>query len=201
MERVRHQVMGDAGGLRRFTTGKVFLGREIPAGGLRQDMLRDSVELGLKDIARAPGNDFDQCESQISSYFIAEAIRTTFPKETSRLFIKMRKSNSVSARNYSIPEMPKIDIIPSEKTQRVVLGPIPSEEGSISGNISVLRNIFLRQLDFDREVDFSSRLFLFSATNLLCSVFVLLCSCAERQWGTSVGIDGLYQFSPFFTSE
>ena len=152
--------MGDAGGLRRFTTGKVFFGREIPAGGLRQDMLRDSVELTLKDISRAPGNDFDQYESQISSYLIAEAIRTTFPEETSRLFTKMRKSNNVSARKYSIPEMPKIDIIPSEKTQRVVLGPIPAEEGSVSGNISVLRNIFLRQLDFDRETDFSRRLFL-----------------------------------------
>ena len=34
MEQVRHQVIGDAGGLRKFTTGKVFLGREIPAGGL-----------------------------------------------------------------------------------------------------------------------------------------------------------------------
>ena len=160
MEQVRHQVIGDAGGLRKFTTGKVFLGREIPAGGLRQDMLQDSVELTIKDIIRAPGNDYDQCESQISSYFIAEAIRTTFPEETSRLFTKMRKTNNVSVRKYNIPEMPKIDIIPLEKTQRVVLGPIPSEEGSISGNISVLRNIFLHQLDFDREEDFAQRLFL-----------------------------------------
>jgi hypothetical protein len=48
MEQVRHQVIGD--GLRKFTTGKVFLGREIPAGGLRQDMPQDSVELTIKDI-------------------------------------------------------------------------------------------------------------------------------------------------------
>jgi hypothetical protein len=158
MEQVRHQVMGDAGSLRRFTTGKLFLGREIPAGGLRQDMLRDGVELGLKDILSAPGNNYDQYESQISSYFIAEAIRTTFPKETNRLFAKMQKSNSVGSRNYKIPQMPKIDILPLEKTQRVVLGPIPSEEGSISGNISVLDNIFLHQLRFSPEADFSQRL-------------------------------------------
>ena len=36
--------------MRKFTTGKVFLGREIPAGELRQDMLRDDVELRFKDI-------------------------------------------------------------------------------------------------------------------------------------------------------
>jgi hypothetical protein len=56
--------------------------------------------------------------------------------------------------------MPNIDIPPLEKTQRVVLGPITSEEGSISGNISVLENIFLHQLHFDPEADFSRRLFL-----------------------------------------
>lgn len=160
MEQVRHQVMDDAGKLRKFTTGKVFLGREIPAGGLRQDMLRDGVELRLKDILCAPGNKYDQYEAQISSYFIAEAIRTTFPKETNRLFAKMQKSNSVGSRKYNIPKMPKIDILPLEKTQRVVLGPIPSEEGSISGNVSVLENIFLHQLRFSPETDFSQRLFL-----------------------------------------
>ena len=60
MEQVRHQVMGDAGKLRKFTTGKAFLGRDIPAGGLRQDMLRDDVELELKDILCAPGSQHDQ---------------------------------------------------------------------------------------------------------------------------------------------
>lgn len=54
--------------------------------------------------------------------------------------------------------MPKIDIPPLEKT--LVLGPIPSEEGSISGNIKVLDNIFLRQLGFSSEEEFSQRLFL-----------------------------------------
>jgi hypothetical protein len=152
--------MGDAGKLRKFTTGKAFLGREIPAGGLRQNMLRDDVELELKDILRAPGSQHDQCESQISSYFIAEAIRTTFPEETKRLFAKMQKSNTGGSHKFNIPKMPKIDIPPLEKTQRVVLGPIPAEEGSISGNIKVLDNIFLRQLGFSSEEEFSQRLFL-----------------------------------------
>src|SRR5436305_14561380 len=122
--------MDDTGGLRRFTTEKVFLGREIPAGRLCQDMLQDSVELTLKDILTAPENNYDLYEHQISSYFIAEAIHTTFPKETSHLYTKMRKWNSLSSCKYDIPEMSKIDILSPEKIQRTVLGPIPSEEGS-----------------------------------------------------------------------
>src|SRR6266516_341644 len=160
MEQVRNQVMGDAGSFRRFNTGKVFLGREIPAGGLLQDMLWDGVGLTLKDILTAPGNSYDRYEHQISSYFIAEAICTTSREETSRLYTKIRKWKSVSSQEYNVPEMPKIDIPPLEKTQRIVLGPIPSEEGSVSGNISVLENIFLHQLRFSPDADFSQRLFL-----------------------------------------
>jgi hypothetical protein len=38
-EDVRHQVLSDNGQMRFVTTGKVFIGRDIPDGGLRQTML------------------------------------------------------------------------------------------------------------------------------------------------------------------
>ena len=44
-EKVRHQVLGDNGMMRSVTTGKVFLGYDIPPEGLQQSMHHPDVSL------------------------------------------------------------------------------------------------------------------------------------------------------------
>jgi hypothetical protein len=45
------QRLGEFGDLLQFTTGKLYLGADIPDSGLRQDMLNDSILLRyLSDI-------------------------------------------------------------------------------------------------------------------------------------------------------
>ena len=65
--------------------------------------------------------------------------------------------------------MPQLDILRPEKTHVATLGPINSEEGTISGNYGVLADIFIRQLTFDPKTDFSKRLFLVFGDQLTVS--------------------------------
>ena len=56
--------------------------------------------------------------------------------------------------------MPKLEILPPEKTHSVNLGPINAGEDTIAGNYDVLEKIFLQQLSLNHESNFSKRLFL-----------------------------------------
>lgn len=151
-ERVHHQVIGENSTLRHFTTGKVFLGREIPCGGLRQDMLHNHIQIDIDDIVSADGHQHDHIQDQISKYLILDAIRTAYPDEIHSLLHSSKEPITM--------EMPRLDILPPERTSTTTLGPIPAEEGTIAGNYDILHDIFIRQLGFNPDVDFSTALFL-----------------------------------------
>ena len=113
----------------------MFCGRDIPSGGLQQDMLHNDVRLKINGIIDASGNQHDHVQVQISKFFICDAIRYTFSEE-------VRHLNS----HLGEYEMPRLEILPPEETHSVNLGPINSGEGTIAGNYDVLKNIFLQQL-------------------------------------------------------
>lgn len=151
-ERVHHQVIGENSTLRHFTTGKVFLGREITCGGLRQDMLHNHIQIDIDDIVSADGHQHDHIQDQISKYLILDAIRTAYPDEIHSLLHSSKEPITM--------EMPRLDILPPERTSTTTLGPIPAEEGTIAGNYDILHDIFIHQLGFNPDVDFSTALFL-----------------------------------------
>jgi len=132
----------------------------MPDGGLRQDMLNDSVLLKDLDILCAEGNQHDEIQCQISKFFIAKTIHEAYPTSVDHVFDLNRTDIQLDrSHDYSMPKMPEIDVLPPEVTPTTTLGPITAEEGSIEGNYQVLEDIFLRQLSLDREKDFSPRLF------------------------------------------
>ena len=67
-EQVHHQIIGSNSVLHHFTTGMVFCGRDIPSGGLKQDMLHNDVRLKRADIMNAQGNLHDHVQDQISNF-------------------------------------------------------------------------------------------------------------------------------------
>jgi hypothetical protein len=103
-------------------------------------MLDDSILIEDTDILCAAGNQHDKTTCEISRFFIAKAIEKAYPKSVHHVFDLKR------SRDYSLPKMPEIDILPPEVTPTTTLGPITAEEGSIEGNYQVLEDIFLRQL-------------------------------------------------------
>lgn len=157
-ECVHHQVIGDNSTLRHFTTGKLFLGRGIPNGGLRQHMLHNHVQITINDILSADGNHHDYVQDQISKYFIFNAILTIFPKgiqqflHTDQAVICMN-----NRRGYGIPKMPQLNILPPKVTQTTTLRPITAEESTIAGSYAILEDIFIRQLTFNPKTDFTER--------------------------------------------
>ena len=133
----------------------MFCGRDIPSGGLQQDMVHNDVRLKITDIIAADGIQHDDLQIQISKFLIFDAIRSAFSEE-----IRHLDSRTGDSGEYLTTEMPKLEILPPEVTYSVNLGPINAAEGTIAGNYDVLRNIFLQQLSYNREADFLKRLFL-----------------------------------------
>ena len=156
--------------MRQYTTGKLYLGVDIPDGGLRQDMLNDSISIEDTDILCAAGNQHDKTTCEISRFFIAKAIEKAYPKSVHHVFdLKRTDMELDSSRDYSLPKMPEIDILPPEVTPTTTLGPITAEEGSIERNYQVLDDIFLRQLGLDQDKDFIERLILIFGDQLTVS--------------------------------
>jgi hypothetical protein len=89
----------------------VFCGRDIPSGGLKQDMLHNDVRLNIDDIMRANGNPHDHVQVKISKYFILDTIRSAFSKETRRI-------DSRGLGEYLTIEMPKFEILPQKRRTR-----------------------------------------------------------------------------------
>jgi uncharacterized protein DUF6589 len=69
---------------------------------------------------------------------------------SARALILPRKASALNASS----------ILSPERTLSMTLGPIPAEEGTIAGNYDILHNIFIHQLGFNPDIDFSTRLFL-----------------------------------------
>jgi hypothetical protein len=104
------QRLGDADELRQFTTGRGFLGLDIPADGLRQDMLDNSVLLDESDIIFAEGTGDDDVNCQISKFFITEAIREAYPSAVAHVFNEERADITFQpCGKDSMPKMPSID--------------------------------------------------------------------------------------------
>jgi hypothetical protein len=70
-EKVRHQVLGDNGMMRSVTTGRVFLGYDIPPEGLQQSMHHPDVLLKYgKDVLCAPGAQRDDVQASVPNGWI-----------------------------------------------------------------------------------------------------------------------------------
>jgi hypothetical protein len=62
-ENVQHQVSGKTGIMRSVTTGKVFVGNDIPDGGLLQKMLRKNAPLDYMDVMVSDGTRRDKAHN------------------------------------------------------------------------------------------------------------------------------------------
>ncbi|KAI9763921.1 MAG: hypothetical protein M1839_006119 [Geoglossum umbratile] len=150
---IKEQRIGDNSVFNSVTTGKVIQGRDIPHGGLRQDMVNPEAELSILDIVLAPGNSTSGIQAEISKFLIFESIATTFPDAICSVYTR---------HGVPRPQMPQVEVLPLSKQGRSVhssLGPIPFDESSNAGNISVLQNIFRQQYRLGDDA-FAERLFL-----------------------------------------
>jgi hypothetical protein len=152
-EKVKHQVLGDSGVMRSVTTGKVFLGYDIPPEGLQQSMHHPDVLLKYaKDVLSAPGAQRDDIQTDICRFFIADAMRRLYPKAIDQIWVKNPDKD--------FPRMPKIDALDPRQTKSYSLGAIPFSEGTIDGNYQVHKSIFVDQFGLDPEKQFQNRLYL-----------------------------------------
>jgi hypothetical protein len=113
-----HQVSEKTGVMQSVTTGKVFLGHDIPDGGLRQAMLHENVPLDYKDILVSNGTRRDKVHNQISNFFIAEAIRGVYSEAVQQLY-----GTEFDAKYPRLPSLPE-GRLTSRKTEAYALGPI-----------------------------------------------------------------------------
>jgi hypothetical protein len=66
MEHVKEQRLDNQNTFHSVTTGELVEGIEMPVGGLQQSMLNSSIELQVKDIFNAGGNQDDSIHLQVS---------------------------------------------------------------------------------------------------------------------------------------
>jgi len=141
--------------MRSVTTGKIFVGRDIPKDGLRQTMLRSNVKLDyMKDIFFAPGLHRDSVSADISKYFIADAIQRLYPNAVTSIY------SSTCAFEVEF-QMPQLDRLKTDgPMESYILGAIPFNEGTLAGTYKVHEEIFLNQLHRDRDKEFADVLYL-----------------------------------------
>jgi hypothetical protein len=152
-EKVKHQVLGDNGMMRSVTTGKVFIGHDIPLEGLQQSMHHPDVPLRYgKDVLCAPGAQRDDIQADIRTFFITETVRKLYPKAVHQIWAQ--------SSDKDFPCMPKIDVLNPRQTKSYSLGAIPFSEGTIDGNYQVHKSIFVNQFGLDPKEDFKNRLYL-----------------------------------------
>ena len=138
--------------MRSVTTGKVFIGRDIPEGGLRQTMLHSNTRLDyVQDVLLAPGVHEDKISADISTYFIADAIQRLYSKAVATIF------SEAFGKKF---QMPQIDRLEVKKVESFILGAIPFNEGTLDGNYKVHESIFLQQLGRNQDTDFADILYL-----------------------------------------
>jgi hypothetical protein len=53
------------------------------------------------------------------------------------------------------PRILAVDILPHGRTEHVTLGPILDSKAFINGNYCIMENIFLEQLQYNRETTFN----------------------------------------------
>ena len=103
-EKVKHQVMGDNGKMRSVTTGKAFIGYDIPLEGLQQSMHHPNILLRYgKDVLCAPGAQRDNIQADICTFFIADTIRRLYPKAIDQIWAENPGNH--------FPCMPKVDVL------------------------------------------------------------------------------------------
>ncbi|RSL41974.1 hypothetical protein CEP54_015647 [Fusarium duplospermum] len=150
-EGVKHQLISNHAEMRSVTTGKVFRGADIPPGGLRKSMLNREVPLVIEDLLYSPGAAlYDETAAEIDTYFIAEAIRTAYPKSVKSIFAKS---------DNPFPAMPTVELLELRRTDSKTLGPILFNEGTLDGSYEVVESIYKHQFQLD-DTEFDNRLFL-----------------------------------------
>ena len=93
--------------------------------------------------------------------------------------------------------MPVVDVLSYGRTEHVTLGPILDSEASINGNYRVMENIFLDQLQYNRETAFNDRLFLVYGDQKTAK---LIRSCKEERVEAECAYDSHKWVVPHETS-
>ncbi|KAI9848989.1 MAG: hypothetical protein M1837_005880 [Sclerophora amabilis] len=145
-DRVWEQQINDNSEFHSVTTGEVIAGREMPSGGLRQDMLDPTVRISREDVVFSEGNYRDETLIQISKFFIQESISAAFPNLKSNLY----PGGEDTARPL---ELPVFDRLTPSRTCHYSLGPIPFDE---SNNKTTQRIQTVKNIRADSERPFDS---------------------------------------------
>lgn len=122
------------------------MGRAIPPGGLRRSMLHPDVRLTPRQISRAGVNTEDDILQDCQRHWIAEALRYTHKAAVDSVFDK-NESDGLTGPTVHWPDMPVVERIPLERTEAYTISPILENEGTISGTIKVIDDIFKQQLE------------------------------------------------------
>ena len=124
--------------MRSVTTGKVFIGRDIPDGGLRQTMLYSNARLDyVQDVLLAPKVHKDKISADISTYFIAGAIQQLYPNAVATIYSEAFEKEF---------QMLQINCLEVRKAEFYILSAIPFNERTLNSNYRVYKSIFLQQL-------------------------------------------------------
>ncbi|KAI9769892.1 MAG: hypothetical protein M1839_003558 [Geoglossum umbratile] len=129
---IKEQQIGDNSEFSSVTTDEVIQGRNIPHGGLNQDMVDSEVELSISDIIFAPGNSTGGIQAEISNFLIFESIATAFPDAIRSVY---------TGCDIPHPQMPQVEVLSFSGQRRSVhnsLGLILFGESSNAVNINVL---------------------------------------------------------------
>ena len=140
--------------MRNLTSVLLILCPQFPATGLKQSMFNPSQPLTLEDIITAPGLQRDHISQQVSTYFIAAAIRKLHPEAVEQVFC--------SQEDY-FPMMPQLELLTPQRTILHQLGAIFHDEGTIEGTYGVHQDIWIQKLGFKEEDEchhFEERLWL-----------------------------------------
>ncbi len=125
-----------------MTSALLVLCPEFPATGLKQSMFNPSQPLSLDEILTAPGLQRDDIARQISTYFIATAVRTLHPEAVNFIF---------NNADNQFPQMPQLELLTPQRTTMQQLGAIFHDEGTIDGTYGVHQDIWIQKLGFKEE--------------------------------------------------
>ena len=131
--------------MRNMTTALLVHCPEFPTTGLKQSMFDPSHSLNYDNILTAQGLRRDSISRQISTYFIATAIRKLHPEAVEFIFHGMDEQ---------FPQMPRLELLTPQKTMIQQVGAIYHDEGTIDGTYGVHHDIWIQKLGLKEEDEF-----------------------------------------------
>lgn len=140
--------------MRNMTSTLLVLCPEFLTTRLKQSIFNPLQPLLFNDIISSPGLRRDYVSQQLSTYFIATAIRKLHSQAVEHVF---------DTEPDLFPTVPKLNLLSPKKTSLHQLGAIFHDKGTIEGIYSVHQDIWIHKLGLkedDESGDFTQRLWL-----------------------------------------